>query len=188
MLMAQKQSKNDLSLTLTRVTRTIFFFASFYALSIIIFDSGNLITREAVIDRWTLLTGLLAINSLVWLVSAQTVHKPSLQVILRLILAVTLLFVAGFTTYWERGMASSSTIFYILPLLVIATLRSRHALLATTLLAASTYAFAAVKYFNDFFNEGYRVQLWGNILLYGGTIFACAWLIMVITDLRHDSK
>lgn len=186
--MKKKLASENIALTLTRVSRTLFFFAAFYALSIVIFDSGNLITREAVIDRWTLLSGFLVINALCWLISSQSSRSLSSQIVLRSVLAVSLLVFAGFTTYWERGMASTSTLFYVLPILVIATLKNRHALLTTATLAATTYAFAAVKYFNDFFNEGFRIQLWGNIVLYGGTIFVCAWLIMVITDLRHDSK
>jgi len=190
-LMAKKKQITPLlPLTLARTTRTVYFFAAFYALTIIIFDSGNLITRDAVINRWTLLSGLVVINSIVWLISAQTKNKstiPSSQILLRTTLALTLLILAGLSTYWERGMASTSTIFYVLPLLVIATLKNRHALIATATLAAATYAYAAVRYFNDFFNEGLRIQLWGSILLYGGTIFVCGWLIMVITDLRKDS-
>ena len=187
MVMAKKQLQPNVSLLLTRISRTIYFFSFFIGLSIVIFDSGNLITREAVIQRWTLLTLLLVANTIAWIVAAtakQKSHKSTGIVLL----SVFMLIFAGYITYWERGMASSSTIFYVLPLLVIATLRNRHALLATATLAATTYAFAAVKYFNDFFNEGFRIQLWGNIVLYGGTIFVCAWLIMVITDLRHDSK
>jgi hypothetical protein len=186
--MPKKSSKKTTSLTLARISRTLFFFAGFYALSIVIFDSGNLITREAVIDRWTLLSGLLVVNTLCWLISAQMSHLFSSRVILRSILAVSMLVVAGLTTYWERGMASTSTLFYVLPLLIIVTLKNRRMLLATATLAATTYAFATVKYFNDFFNEGYRIQLWGHIVLYGGTIFVCAWLLMVVTNLRHDSR
>jgi hypothetical protein len=184
--MVKKQIDGS-KLSLTRTARTVFFFAGFYALSIIIFDSGNLITRESVIQRWTLLSVLIAVTSVTWLIVA-TMSQLRLKVLLTIALTITLLGFAGFTSYWERGMASTSTLFYVLPLLVIATLKNRHALLATATLAATTYAFAAVKYFNDFFNEGFRIQLWGNIVLYGGTIFVCAWLIMILTDLRHDSK
>lgn len=84
-------------------------------------------------------------------------------------------------------MASTSTIMYALPLLTIATLRSRHALLATAALCAGTYAFAAVLYFKTFFNEGYRIQLWSTMLLYIGAIFVITWLIMIIANLRKDS-
>ncbi len=185
--MANKIKKSNISLLITRATRTVYFFVFFFGLSIIIFDSGNLITREAVIQRWTLLTALLVINTITWIIAA-TASQKSLKTAGIVLLSLSLLAFAGYTAYWERGMASTSTIFFVLPLLVVAILKNRHALLATAALSATTYAFAAVKYFNDFFNEGFRIQLWGNIVLYGGTIFVCAWLIMVITDLRHDSK
>jgi len=170
----------------TRITRTLYFFIGFFALSIVIFDSGNLINREAVIDRWTIATLLLIINTTVWFVASKSIR--SLQGLLVSLLSATLLAFAGFLTYWENGMDSSSTILFVLPLLVIATLKNRHALLATATLSAGTYAFATVKHFNDFFNEGYRVELWGKMLLYSAVIFTSAWLIMILTGLRHDSK
>jgi hypothetical protein len=71
---------------------------------------------------------------------------------------------------------------------VTAISKNRHALQAVTILAAGTYAFAAVKYFNDFFNEGFRIQLWGTILIVTVSIFTCSWLIMNIAGLRRDSK
>jgi len=185
----KKRSKNTTQVnSLTRVTRSIYFALGFYILSIIIFDSGNLITREAVINRWTLATGLLAINTIVWYIASQKGIKQNKQLITTYILTMALLIFAGFTTYWERGMASTSTIFYVLPLLVVATLKNRHALFTTAILSAGSYGFAVVKYFNDFFNEGYRIQLWGYLLLYVGIIFTVTWLIMVITGLRHDSR
>jgi len=119
---------------------------------------------------------------------SQSKSKTARNTLLIYLLTTTLVVFAGFTTYWERGMASTSTIFYVLPLLTVAIIRNRHALLATTVLSAGTYAFTSVKYFNDFFNEGYRIQLWGHLFLYSGTIFAIGWLIMIMTGLRHDSR
>lgn len=176
------------SLDLTRVTRTIYFVLGFYALSIVIFDSGNLLTRDAVVDRWLIFTFVLVTNTFAWYIAAQKDSffvKPPVAIVL---LGTSLLLFAGLSTYWERGMASTSTILYVLPLLVVATLKNRHLLMTTAVLAVGTYAFAAVKYFNEFFNEGYRVQLWGHILLYGGIIFGATWLIMILTGLRHDSR
>lgn len=176
--------------SITQVCRTLYFFIGFYALSIIIFDAGNLITREVVVDRWTLVSLLLLVNTIIWfLASRKKSHtKSTYHGILTGVLAVALLVFAGNMTYWERGMASTSTILYILPLLVVATLKNRHALLATATLAAGTYAFSAVRYFNDFFNEGFRIQLWGSLLLYMGTIFVSAWILMIVANLRHDSE
>lgn len=188
MVKMTKQKQQDLKLMITRLTRTVYFVLAFYALSIVIFDSGNLITRESIIDRWLLFTVLLAVNTIVWYAASQRksiYNRPSAAI---LILSLTLIAFAGFNTYWERGMASTSTILYALPLLTVATLKSRHALIAITTLSAGTYSFAAVKYFNDYFNEGYRIQLWGQIVLYSGVTFALAWLVMIIAGLRHDSK
>jgi len=175
-------------LLVTRVSRTIYFFIAFYALSIVIFDSGNLITKEAVVQRWTLATVLLVVNTVAWFLSSQRRHAVNTQRILIAIVVFTLIGFAGYMTYWERGMASTSTILYVLPLLVAATAKNRHALLATATLSAGTYCFAAVKYFNDFFNEGFRIQLWGNLAFYTGAIFTCAWLIMIVAGLRQDSQ
>lgn len=184
----KKTTPKDVQLTLTRATRSLYFFITLYAVSIIVFDSGNLITREAVIQRWSIATAAFVVNTIIWYLSADGIKNRSTRFSLTVVLALVFIAFAGFSTYWERGMASTSTIFYVIPLLIAATLKHRHTLLAVTALSAGTYAFAAVKYFNDFFNEGYRIQLWGNLLLYMGTLFAIAWLIMVIAGLRHDSK
>ena len=174
------------SLSLTRVTRSIYFLIGFYILSIAMFDSGNLITREAVIDRSTLAFVLLVLNTAAWYVASdKKIKSKNLPVY---VLTLGLLAFAGFSTYWERGMASPSTILYALPLLSVATLKNRHALIATAALAIGIYAFSAIKYFNDFFNEGFRIQLWGQIALYSGVILTMTWLIMIIADLRHDSR
>jgi hypothetical protein len=155
-------------------------------LSIIVFDSGNLITREAIIQRWTLATLLLLVNTAVWFGASQKWQFSTSK--LPVLLATSLLAFAGFITYWERGMASTSTIFYALPILVIALSKNRHALQAFAILSAGTYAFTSVKYFNDYFNEGYRIQLWGTILLVSTSIAAISWLTMIIAGLRRDSK
>ena len=187
--MTKKKAGKDVTahkLSLTRVTRTVYFLLGFYMLSLVVFDSGNLITRDALVDRATLAFGLFILNTVAWY--SATEKKVNTHNTFVYALTIGLLAMAGFTTYWERGMASTSTIFYCLPLLVIATLKHRHALLGTAALAVGTYAFAAIKYFNDFFNEGLRIQLWGSILLYSGVILTATWLIMIITGLRHDSK
>jgi uncharacterized membrane protein YgdD (TMEM256/DUF423 family) len=182
-----KNPTDNVQLSLTRATRTIYFFIALFILSIVLFDSWNLITREAIIDRWTIITMVLVINTFVWFGASQQwpVRTRKLPIA---VLAGTLLLFAGLMTYWERGMASTTTILYALPILVIAIAKNRHALQATAILAVGTYSFAAVKYFNDYFNEGFRIQLWGSIILVGGSIVTVAWLTMIIAGLRKDSK
>lgn len=181
-----KKSTQSTSYSLTRASRTVYGLLGILALATILFDSGNLITREAVIDRWTALFILFVVNTIAWFMASEgTVFSKK---ILTVLLSIALLGFAGAMTYWERGMASTSTILYALPLLVIATLKNRHALLAMTALSVATYAFASVKYFNDYFNEGYRIQLWGSIVMYSGLFAVVAWLIMILTGLRKDSE
>jgi len=111
MLMANKVKTENISLT--RITRTLYIFIGFFAVSIVIFDSGNLITRSAVIDRWSLISALFITNTIAWFVGSKpSRNKKSL---LTYMLSISLIAFAGFMTYWERGMASSSTIFYVLP-------------------------------------------------------------------------
>ncbi len=185
--MATKKSAENLQLSITRVTRTIYFFIALYMFSIIVFDSGNLITKESIVERWAIASILLIINTFVWFIAVQKIPLTSKALAVYLLTIILVIF-AGLNTYWERGMASTTTIFYALPILVIATLKNRHALIATAVLSIGTYAFASVKYFNDYFNEGYRVQLWGSILLVGITILTATWLIMIIAGLRKDSN
>jgi hypothetical protein len=181
--MAIKHEQNQL---LTQATRTLFYFLGIFALTLVIFDSGNLLPKDAVVDRWTALFIVFIVNTIAWFIGSQgTLYSKK---ILTFLLGLVLLGFAGATTYWERGMASTSTILYVLPLLVVATLKNRHALLAATLLAIGTYALATVTYFNNYFNEGYRIQLWGSIVLYSGSMLVVAWLIMVLTGLRKDSR
>jgi len=66
----------NIGLNLTRTTRTMYFLIVIYAMSIVLFDAGNLITREAVIQRWTLASVLLAVNTLVWFASHKVSPKP----------------------------------------------------------------------------------------------------------------
>lgn len=180
-------TRDTSSLDLTRLTRTVYFLLVVFAVSIMIFDSGNLITRDAVVERWTIFSALLVINTAIWVSASQT-SQVGFRSLATYISALSVLGFAGLMTYAERGMASTSTLLYALPLLIVATLKSRHSLIATAALSAGTYAFASVKYFNDFFNEGYRIQLWGSLVFYTGIIFTAAWLLMIVAGLREDSR
>ncbi len=185
--MANKTKRqNQPSLNLVHITRTLYFFIAIYAVSIAIFDAGNLITRDALVDRWTALFVIFVINTIAWFIAAQGTEYS--KKILTIISTLALLLFAGAITYLERGMASTSTVLYALPILIAATLKNRHTLFATTALCVGTYSFATIKYFNDFFNEGYRIQLWGSIILFSGVLIVVNWLVMNLTGLRRDSK
>jgi hypothetical protein len=87
---------------------------------------------------------------------------------------------AATNIYWERGMASRSVVLFAVPIITAATLRSRSILLAAAALSMVAYTTAAVRYFYQHYGEGYRVELWGNLLLYSAIFFVLGWLLMVI--------
>ena len=169
----------------TQVSRVNFFFIALYATSIIIFDSGNLIAREAVYQRWTLAVVLLIVNTFVWYITRH-INGAFLQKLMVWVLVVTELIFAGYMIYWERGMASMSTLLFALPIVTAGMLLSRTATLATSTLAIATYSFAAMKYFYDYFNEGYRLQLYGQMVFFGGVFLTIAWIVNILARVNKN--
>ncbi len=185
--MVKKKSVASLQVDAIRITRTTFFAVALFMLVTALFDSGNLITRESVAQRWVAGTLLLFATLSVWFL-VRTSESITRNMTLLFALAVCEVIFAGFMIYWERGMASTSTLLLALPIITVGVMRRRVLLLLITTLTAATYSLSAVKYFNDFFNEGYRIQLWGNVVFYSGLCFILAWMVLILVGLRHDSK
>lgn len=161
-----------------------FAFFAVYSLFIIIFDSGNVITREGIYQRWMVAGLLLVVFSFFWIASRKASSYSQLFRALLICVSAELL-LAGLMTYWERGMASTSTVLYMMPIASMAFARSRTYTVATSLFASAAYIIASTKYFYDFFNEGYRVQLYGEIVFYCAVFLITG---MVISTLAHASK
>ena len=167
-----------------RLARINFALLAAFAVFTIIFDGGNVITRERVYDRWMATGVLFIVFALFWIVVKKATSRNHVfAALLGCVLAELCL--AGFMTYWERGMASTSTLLYLVPIASIATAKSRTYTMGTALFATATYMIAATKYFYDFFNEGYRVQLYGEIFFYGAVFLITGW---IIAGLAHAAK
>jgi hypothetical protein len=186
--MRQKPTKRTgLELRVIRLTRTLYFFIGLLALLVIIFDAGNVLTREAVIQRWSTITILLVLNTLVWQLARRIKTELELQILVWPLI-IALIVSSAFIVYWERGMASMSTLLFAVPIASVSILKSRIALLTTAAFCTAGYSFAVVKYFNDFFNEGFRVQMWGQVVFFSGLFFVLAWIIMVSNGIRKDQQ
>ena len=180
--------KADLFQTnLQTVARAGFLFIIAFALYIIIFDSGNVLTREAVYYRWMLLGALLITNSIFWSYTKKTHSRKSLTVALMAIV-VAQIALAGFSTYWERGMASMSTILFALPIVTISILGSRTFTLATSAICSAVYIIACTKYFYDFFNEGYRVQLYGQLFFFSAVFMIIGYTISRLAHAAYKNN
>jgi hypothetical protein len=77
-------------------------------------------------------------------------------------------------------MASRAVLLYIVPIVVSAVLLSRVAVLMTAALATSAYVLTAIKYFVDYFNEGYKAELYTEVGFYCAMFFVVAALLATI--------
>lgn len=162
-----------------KLAKINFIFVAVFAIYIVIFDAGNILTRESVYHRWVFAAILLTVYALFW---AATKKAKSGSVLLGslVLCVVSELVLAGFMTYWERGMASMSTVLYLLPIVSMALSGSRTYTVATSLFATAIYAVASTKYFYDFFNEGYRIQLYGQLFFFGAVFLLTGWAVAVL--------
>lgn len=165
-------------LYITRLAKIQFSLVAIYSIYIIIFDSGNVLTREAVYHRWVMAAVLLVVFTLFWV----STKKASVKVCFALLIASVLAQIAfaGFSVYWERGMASMSTILFALPIVTMSLSGSRTYTMGTALLAATAYIVACTKYFYDFFNEGYRVQLYGQMFFFAAVLLLIGWAAAIV--------
>lgn len=182
-----KTSRPWVQLAAIRITRIHFLFMLAYALQIVAFDSWNLIPHEAVSQRWTAIGSLIVLNTIIWFLAKIDFDRPIYYIGLIMTLVTADIILAGFNVYWERGMASSSVILFVLPLLSAAVIRSRTLILATATLCSVAYSTAAVRYFNLNYGEGFRVQLWGQVGFYSALFFIFAFILMVAMNLSDDS-
>lgn len=163
-----------------RAARIHFVFVAAYAASIIVHDASNLMTPEAVMQRWKYCLALLVVSTVVWLLARSLRGGAGLIKALLGLLIVADIIIASLLVYAERGMASLSVALYAIPLVTAALTYSRSAILTTASLSTAAYAYAAIKYFVDFFNEGYRVQLYSSIGFYSATFFVLALLLIAV--------
>lgn len=172
-----KKSNLSLKNSLNRVTKIHFAYAGLLALQVIIYDAAQLITPEAVLKRWQVIAGLLVVTTIVWyLAKARLAHAYGYR-LLTLALVVADIAVASAFVYEQRGMASRAVLLYIIAIATVAILRSKSALFATAALSVAAYTTTAVTYFVVNFNEGYKVELYGEIGFYSAIFFIVAGLI-----------
>lgn len=159
------------------MARAHFLFIALYAAYIIASDATGLITAEVVYDRWLVNVVLLVATASVWYAARFSRENPNYYRTLLYVLILVDLFVATFSIYTQRGMASRAVILYVIPIIISAILLSRVAIFTTAIFATAAYILAAVKYFTDRFNEGYKAELYIEVGFYCGIFFLTALLL-----------
>lgn len=174
------RNKKNLHHTTLWAARAHFGLVLAFSAYIIVADASNLMTPDAVLQRWKYCLALMVVTTLTWMIARTKRESKLAQNLLIGLLVTTDIVVASLLVYAERGMASVSVSLYALPIATAALTYSRSAILTSASLSTAAYAFASIKYFVDFFNEGYRVQLYSTIGFYSAIFFVLAVLLVAI--------
>lgn len=146
----------------------------------ILYDSAKLLTPESVLDRWIAISGLLTINAVIWYLVYSRAGHLLLYKSLLLLMILADIGLASFLVYSQRGMASNAVILFVVPIIIAGLLLNRGALFATAILAIAAYSLSAVSYFVLNFNEGYKVELYGEVGFYSLVLLLIAGILSKI--------
>ncbi len=163
-----------------RAVKLSFVFIAIYIVQILIYTAWKLLTRDALTERWSVIAAAFAATSVLYLFSRQKNLSSASYRGTIVVLTCVYIAIASFSIYTERGMASNSIILYTIPIIIASLTYSAKTLFATAALAAVTYSASAISYFKHFPSEGYKVELYGQLVYYGAVLFLVAALLWVI--------
>ena len=185
--MKTKKKTHWLKLGLTRAAKIHFLIVIAYIGQIIAYDASRLITPEQLMKRWFAAGGLLAVSAIIWYLARSKVNKTNTLKLMSWILIASDIAFAAFNVYQQRGMSSRAVLLFLIPILVSGILLSRVALFSTAILCIAAYTSACVAYFVNYFNEGYKVELYGEILFYSFVFLVSAMLLWAVFRTKHPS-
>ncbi len=163
-----------------RASRVHFFLVGAYAVYIIASDATHLIAPTLVYQRWLMAGLLLAVTTIAWYFARETNKTTNYYRVLLYALILADIAFCGFNIYTQRGMAARAVMLFAIPIVLSGLLLSRAATYMVAILSSVVYILAAVKYFVDFFNEGYKAELYIETGLYMAMFFGLAGLISTI--------
>ncbi len=181
--MVRKQH-NSVRSSFVRIAKLHVIIGMFFGLQIIIYDAGKLITPDVVLKRWVI-TGLLVLAGAVcWYLARLNNSATVIRNLAWFLISVDMI-VASFSVYTQRGMASRAVFLFVLPILVAGTLHRWGMLYLTTMLAVVVYIITAIVYFTFNFNEGYKLELYGEVGFYSALLFAFASMVWALVRQKH---
>ncbi len=155
-------------------------FAAAVAIQIVIFDAGRLIPPEVVLQRW-IATGLFTgVVATVWYAARnRTSQDATLKKLVGALVAADIC-LASVAVYTQRGMASRAVALYAIPIIVAAAMNRRSAILASAMLSIAAYLATCVAYFVLHFNEGYKLELYGEAGFYSAVFIICGLCLWAV--------
>ena len=169
-----------------QISRIHFIYVFAYAGLTGAYGAWKLVTPEALAQRWMVAIALFMTTLVAWYAARHNSRGPNFyQTVLSLLISIDI-FVAAFTVYSQRGMASRAVLLFCLPIAMSAALRSKTALYGTAAVSAMAYSLAAIKYFMDYPSEGYKVELYGDVLFYSALFFVLAAMLSALAINRNS--
>lgn len=180
-VMPQKSTLTTwLQLSSLRITRIRFIVLALFAFSTMADDAWNLIPGEVAASRWIALAVVGFINTLLWFASRNNVKSEFFyKGLLYCQIIMDILFIS-LLIFSQRGIASRGVMLYAVPIISAAVLLSRSAIYAAAALCASAYTVAVMRYQFLHPSEGYKIELYGQLALYGAIFFVVAALLQVV--------
>lgn len=180
MTQSSKNTAVQLKLGTLRVSRIHFLYAVALGVQVVIYDAWKLITPQALLQRWLVTAALLGTTTIVWfLAKSRQFTAAGYRNLIYTLVAIDI-FVASFAVYSQRGMASRGVFLYVIPIITAAVLASRSTILATTILSVAAYTSTALAYFVLNFNEGYKIELYGEVGFYSVALFIVGFLAWAV--------
>ena len=156
------------------------------AAQLVLYDTGKLIPPEVVLRRWIALAAQAVAITIVWYISRN--RSGQLTTLKKLVatLVISDVAYASFSIYTQRGMASRAVVLYVIPIVTAALLARRSAVLATAALSVAAYVTTAIAYFVLNFNEGYKLELYGEVGFYAAIFVLISTLLWTVS--RHEKS
>ncbi len=175
-----KNTVEMLKIQIVRIARVHFYLAAALAVQIMIYDAWQLIAPQAVLQRWLIVGMLFIVATSVWMFARTPTNKiVFFDRLLGLLIAVDVV-AASLLIYQTRGMASRAVMLYGIPIIVASVLKRRTVIFGTALFCIAAYVATAVAYFVWNFNEGYKIELYGEIGLYSALMLIFAGLLWAV--------
>lgn len=182
------KNTNTLQKAVLKLTQVHFAFVLLYMLSIVTFDTWNLIPHEGIVWRWQAAAMLLVLTAVTWYLARSNFKNFHIYKFVAFALIIADAVFAAYNVYWTRGMSSPYTALFAVPLVVAAVLHSRRAIWAGALVSVAAYSTVVVKYFHLHYGEGLKVELYGTLLMFCGLFLVLAWLLTIVIQPQAPLK
>lgn len=177
-----KKYLSQIHTNVLKVSRLHFVYAFLMVLQLMLYDATKLQTPQVIMQRWIMSSFLVLTTTVIWYLVRTKLFKISSLQLATLALILVDILIAAYSVYSQRGMASRAVFLFLIPLLTSAALQTRAAIFGTLALCIATYSTTSVVYFVSHFNEGYKVELYGEVGFY------CSMLTLVAMFVWNISR